>query len=118
MYVLAAVELEATEAELFLLAGDSEPRGSRRRLISMLLESLAYGKAMYCWVVLMLLLSPISGVSSSAAVGARKNAGEMQDDHLTKVDASLKTRSCCSPGGDEFFDEEALGADDRGKWQC
>lgn len=36
VYVLAAVELEAAEAELFLLAGDSEPRGSRRRLISML----------------------------------------------------------------------------------
>lgn len=35
-YVLAAVEFEVAETELFLLAGDSEPRGSRRRLISML----------------------------------------------------------------------------------
>jgi hypothetical protein len=32
--LVAAVEFEATDAELFLLAGDSEPRGSRRRLIS------------------------------------------------------------------------------------
>ncbi len=36
VYVLAAVEFEATDAELFLLAGDSEPRGSRRRLMSIL----------------------------------------------------------------------------------
>jgi hypothetical protein len=35
VYVLvAAVELEAVDTELFLLAGDSEPRGSSRRLIS------------------------------------------------------------------------------------
>lgn len=32
--LVAAVELEVTDAELFLLAGDSEPRGSSRRLIS------------------------------------------------------------------------------------
>jgi hypothetical protein len=35
VYVLGgADELDAIEAVLFLLAGDSEPRGSRRRLIS------------------------------------------------------------------------------------
>jgi hypothetical protein len=39
VYVLAAVEVEATEATLFLLAGDSEPRGSSKRLISMMLEA-------------------------------------------------------------------------------
>jgi hypothetical protein len=32
--LVAAVELEATDTELFLLAGDSEPRGSSSRLIS------------------------------------------------------------------------------------
>ena len=32
MYAL--VEFEVTDTELFLLAGDSEPRGSRSRLIS------------------------------------------------------------------------------------
>lgn len=37
VYVLAAVEVEATDATLFLLTGDSEPRGSSRRLISMVL---------------------------------------------------------------------------------
>ena len=31
---VAAVEFEFTEMELFLLAGDSEPRGSSSRLIS------------------------------------------------------------------------------------
>jgi hypothetical protein len=35
VYVLVApVEFEATEVELFLLPGDSEPRGSISRLIS------------------------------------------------------------------------------------
>lgn len=35
VYVLVApVETDATEVELFLLAGDSEPRGSMSRLIS------------------------------------------------------------------------------------
>ncbi len=35
MYALvAAVELDAADTELFLLAGDSEPRGSSKRLIS------------------------------------------------------------------------------------
>lgn len=68
MYVLAAVEVVATEATLFLLAGDSEPRGSSRRLISMLLDVLAHGKAMYWWSVLIDLLSPISGGSSSVSV--------------------------------------------------
>jgi hypothetical protein len=33
--LVAAVELDVTDVELFLLAGDSEPRGSRRRLMSM-----------------------------------------------------------------------------------
>lgn len=37
--LVAAVELEATEDELFLLAGDSEPRGSRSRLISTIGEA-------------------------------------------------------------------------------
>jgi hypothetical protein len=36
--LVAAVEFEATDTELFLLAGDSEPRGSRRRLISTMKE--------------------------------------------------------------------------------
>lgn len=35
VYVLpAVVALDVTDIELFLLAGDSEPRGSSRRLIS------------------------------------------------------------------------------------
>jgi hypothetical protein len=32
--LVAPVEVEVTEVELFLLAGDSEPRGSSNRLIS------------------------------------------------------------------------------------
>jgi hypothetical protein len=32
--LVAEVEFEVTDTELFLLAGDSEPRGSRSRLIS------------------------------------------------------------------------------------
>jgi hypothetical protein len=38
--LVAPVELDAFDVELFLLAGDSEPRarGSRRRLISMMKE--------------------------------------------------------------------------------
>jgi hypothetical protein len=32
--LVAAVELDVTDTELCLLAGDSEPRGSRSRLIS------------------------------------------------------------------------------------
>jgi hypothetical protein len=36
---VAEVELDVTDTELFLLAGDSEPRGSRSRLISTMGES-------------------------------------------------------------------------------
>lgn len=74
MYVLAAVELEATDAELFLLAGDSEPRGSRRRLISMLLEDTGLRQGHVMLGCFDDLFSPISGVSSSATGGARNNA--------------------------------------------
>jgi hypothetical protein len=41
VYILAgADELDPVEAELFLLEGDVEPRGSRRRLISIVGEML------------------------------------------------------------------------------
>ena len=86
MYVLAAVEVEATETELFLLAGDSEPRGSRRRLISMMLEVTGLRQGHVLGPCIDNSPSPISGVLSSVAAGARENAGAMQDDHLTTID--------------------------------
>jgi hypothetical protein len=41
--LVAAVELEVIDAELLLLAGDSEPRGSSRRLISRIADAAQLG---------------------------------------------------------------------------
>ena len=91
VYVLAAVEVEATEATLFLLAGDSEPRGSSRRLISIMLEGtgLRQGHALEDCLG-RFAFTNLRGLELSVCRGS-EIAEAMQDDHLTMI--MLRSRS-------------------------
>lgn len=106
MYVLAAVEVEATEATLFLLDGDSEPRGSSRRLISMMLGWRGLRQVHALRGCLDRYALSISGVSSSRYVEAREITEAMQDGHLMTTDALFETSTCCRFDRDRFCDEE------------